>query len=68
MISQEMLDLIDCLKYAEVSSDDSLAVCLLMNGKGQKIDELSQYILDNKPTMGQILEKAVELVGLLDKE
>ena len=70
MLSPEMKDLITCLRLLDLSIEESQTICLLMNGRPEETDDLTNYAAENKATYQEILQKAMELVGnpLLIKE
>ena len=66
-LSPEMKFLIAGLKLSGLSIEETQGVCLLLLGHPEEIDELTLFIAENKPTGQEILRKALELLGLLNK-
>lgn len=55
-------DLIETLKEAGISKEDSQAICLSLARSNRSMDEMSLYVMENNPSLEQIMDKMLELV------
>ena len=55
-------ELIRCLRESGFSKEDNAAVCLALRGWPYEMDNLSLFILKNRPTQNEIMEKFYEIM------
>lgn len=66
-LTKELEDLIELLTYLKMDVNTILAAWTILEGKSEETVDLLNYIIQNRPTESQIVEKLLEIAQSTSK-